>query len=172
MAAIFLKLGIALASALFGAAVIALGVARLAIHDPLERYTSIMPGQSIDAVRNYDCLLQVGTVKNIEMGFCQFPPGDGVFDRIAVIESNRVITQTSFVVQPDQLRLGDLVLCWGKPIDVGYHIPGDVGYSDLYWGDRYTARLADAHVGTALNYALPISALSIMYEWRSCRSME
>ncbi len=82
---------------------------------------------------------------------------------------NHVIVRTDFTIQPNSLRYGDLMLCWGKPTDiVEGRRAGILLLADMRWGSRINAGLTDAHYAGQIDLFLPISYLSFKAEDLDC----
>lgn len=158
---------------LFVGSVWIIAAARQPHFPALAAYQAIMPGQSIEAVKEYPCPLRAGISRGVEVGFCQFEANDGVFGRITVIDSNHFISRLDMLVQPGNLRLGDLILCWGNPTDMVDYDKADNHASTLvstYWGDQMSASLTRIEYEGQRDYFLPVTSLSLQSEFRHCTS--
>jgi hypothetical protein len=145
------------------------GIAQIRPYDPLAPYRALMPGQSIDGVEGYPCDLRIGMSKGVEVGFCQFEADDAVFGRVTVVAANRTITRLAFEVEDENLLLGDLVLCWDKPIET----PTDSREAAspiaiMQWENQFTASVRNGQYHTQLDYFRPLEYLSTESAWQSC----
>jgi len=168
---LILRLGMLFIVAFFAAGIAGLSRTRSSYSDPFAPYTAIMPGQSFDGVSNYPCQLHVSTSNGIEQGFCQFDSTDGIFGRITVVEADHIITRLAFTMQSNHLRLGDLVLRWGKyDRDQSKPLADDATLVNVHWGNRIFAAVITE--GKALSNFLPISYLSLENKELPCNSCD
>jgi hypothetical protein len=166
------RLFAALAAIVFGVEVVVIGGMRQPDHNPLARYRQIMPGKTIEAVQDFPCQMHMGMSKGVEVGLCQFEAEDGVIGRVTVVAADQLITRLSFEVQPDALRLGDLVLCWGEPDIPAFTLYPDISSPlNLRWGSQIYAAISAPSV-TSLSYFIPISYLSFERGALPCTSGE
>ena len=165
---LLIKLFAALTATLFIGQVALLSPAKRTSRDPTAPYLDIMPGQSVEGLKDF-CQLQSGVKQGVEMGYCDFEARDGIFGRVTVVESDHRITQLTLIVQRNRLTLGDLLVCWGKPIYDVHEYPETGGGDKLYWDNQFVA-----HVDTAFyrktDYFLPITYLSIEHEWKAVQA--
>jgi hypothetical protein len=148
------------------------GASQLTSRNFLASYRPLLPGQSTDGAAAFPCEMRVGMSKGIEVGLCQFEAEDGVFGRVTVVESNRIIQRLAFVVQADTLYLGDLVLCWGKPDMPAFTIYPDMSIPlNLRWRSQTYAAIS-THSITVLDYFSPVSYLSLEPGALPCASSE
>ena len=159
--------GFLLATAVvWGGEVMVLAAARSTYRNLFAPYAGILPGQPIDTVRDFSCELSIGMRNSVEVGYCHFEPSDDVFAQVSVIAYDRVITQTDFVVRSNSLMLGDLVLCWGKPIYILENIPYEGMYINLYWTNQVYARVRTFQDSGSQRYMMPVLSLSVAHEWQ------
>ncbi len=151
---------------LFASEVVVLVAARFAYHDPFAPYHAIMPGNSVEALKDYPCLLQVEMNNATEFGWCALTLDESPFRRIDVFESNHVIARVDFIIVPYRFSLGDSILCWGKPFYLfDNYYQKDESYN-LYWRNQVSARLNPGWFRAQPDYFLPITFLSIQREGR------
>ncbi|MEO8391958.1 MAG: hypothetical protein ABI700_03105 [Chloroflexota bacterium] len=150
---------------MFCGKVAVLTVARLTYRDPFASYQAIMPGQSVDAIKDYPCPLHVETVNRVEKGWCQFDSDKGVFDQVSMVEHKHIITWILFHIRSEDLRLGDLILCWGKPIDIVRNFHREILSYDMYWSNQAHARVVDHMSSRQLDFSLPVTDVSIERQW-------
>ena len=84
--------------------------------DPFTRYDAILPGQSVEALASYPCLITQPRVNgrlDADHFSCAIFPRDGFFDIIHVEGNNSIITEAIFYAT--NLKLGQLLLHW-KPV--------------------------------------------------------
>ncbi|MEO8394717.1 MAG: hypothetical protein ABI700_17110 [Chloroflexota bacterium] len=165
---LLLKICIVLTAILFIAQAAFLDEAKQTYHDPIAPYLDIMPGQSTDLLKDF-CQLNAGVKTGVEMGYCDFEAGDEIFGRVTVVESDHRITQLTLMVQPNRLTLGNLLLCWGKPIHVTQEYPETGSGYNLFWDNEFTAHIAATYY-RKMDYYLPITYLSIKHEQTSILS--
>jgi hypothetical protein len=171
---VVLKLCVLLTTILFGGVMAALGASSLAYHDPFAPYAAIMPGESADAaMKDHPCQWIGGMFNGAEQGFCQFQVVDSVFSQVTVIKSNYQILHLAFAVQPNRMRLGDLMLCWGKPNDFGLGIPESTGLIvDARWRNGVRANVVRAQYRGRQDHFLSVDYLVLEQEVSSCVSGE
>jgi hypothetical protein len=150
---------------LFAANVAVLGAASLNYRDSFAPYAAIMPGNSVDTLKDYPCQWIGGMINGAEYGYCQFNMEAFPFGQVRVFKTDHVITRLSFTFQPDRLSLGDLILCWGKPIHVARTFHEETVSIDAYWPNQVLANGMPAQYGARPDYFLPITFLSIQGEW-------
>ena len=162
-----LRVCVLLTAIVFSTEVMVLAAARLNYHDPFAPYSPIVPGQPADAVKEYPCSLLFGMSNGVEVGYCQFEVVDSVFSKVRVIVSDRIITRTEFVVQPNRLRVGDLILCRGEPlyIERGDRID-ETPFVNIFWVNQMSARASVEQHGAQLEHLLPVNSISIEHLWR------
>src|SRR5690242_12077657 len=111
-----LKVWIILTTTVFVSVSTVLMTTRRTYRDPFAPYEALMPGQSINGLRDYPCRLRITQVKNSDfrgVDYCRFEANYGVFGEVTLNINDNIITQiTASNIQPDALSLGDLVLCW------------------------------------------------------------
>jgi hypothetical protein len=159
---LLLKICVVLTATLFIAQTAFLDEAKRTYRDPIAPYLNIMPGQPADFLKDF-CQLHAGVKTGVEMGYCDFEAEDGIFERVTVAESDHRITQLTLIVQPNRLILGDLLLCWGKPINVTHNYPETGSGYNLYWNNQFTAHVTPEYYRET-DYFLPIIYLSIQHE--------
>jgi len=150
---------------MFCGEMIVLAAARLTYHDPFAPYRTIMPGQPTDALKSYTCQRPIHRNSGLDNNFCQIDGEDDIVDEVIVTNSNHLIATTVFIIEPDTLRLGDLVLCWGKPIYTNDYFDPETSKVDLYWDNQAYARVMVDQAEPPLNYFLPVSRISIERQW-------
>jgi hypothetical protein len=134
-------------------------------HDPFSPYSAIMPGQLFDPIEDYPCDLHVGMLKGVAPDSCRFEANDGVFDHVTVVESDQIITRLAFAVQPNSLRLGDLVLSWGQPTRIeAFDLLDNRYFVSVRWGDRVYAGQTVEGYEARLDYFLPLSYILLEHE--------
>ena len=148
-------------------------IMRLTYHDPFVPYAALMPGQSIDALKDYPCRFRVTKLERVQIGYCQFEPAYGVFSEIALNVTNHIITMfTSFDISAGVLRLGDVILCWGKPVQIVNSFPNEQLALDLYWSNQSMVTLYPTQYSERFDDFLPINYLSMGSEAKMCGSIE
>jgi hypothetical protein len=159
---LLLKLYALLTATTVAGLVTTLGGTRLPMHNPFAPYMGITPGHSTEALSDYGCELLTYTNSDGEVGDCHFDPGDGVFRQIRISEANRIITRLTFVIIPNQITLGDTILCWGVPKKITAPFPTPRNDFNVYWGSGEILGLVSPLVNLERpDYALPITFLSI-----------
>lgn len=140
---------IELGISLFLGGMVMVAAARITYHDPFATYAQIMPGQSTDALDTYHCRLHT-TFKNLIVSegntrFCQFIPDDRFFASITVYAWGTTITRISFLIQPNQIRFGDLLWCWGTPSHTMYYPRGVPAVIQVRWQKSQIVALMSYH---------------------------
>ena len=161
------KICVLLTGGLFVSQVAILSAGRTAYRDPFAPYAAIMPGQPSSNLDQYSCNI---IYDNTSIVFCSFSLKEGRFHSATVLY-DKVIRKVGFHVRPDDLAMGDLMECWGKPSGVTPDFSAySMGLLDVHWGNPQYAAIDAAYHGARLSdYFLPISSVSIEEQWRSCR---
>jgi hypothetical protein len=83
--------------------------------NPFSSYVDIFPGQPSSALqaRGFSCSMEFNRYTSNE--YCFSYPAAGVFSKVGVVVSKGVISIISFTMRENTLRLGDLMMLWGKP---------------------------------------------------------
>ena len=125
----------------------------------------MMPGQSIDDVEGYQCQQPVG-INSSKGDYCDFGVADGAVDKVLVLYSNHLVVKTILTMEPGTFFLGNLALCYGKPIYVtGVGNPiyrtddNEIAYSifDVYWDNQVYAHVVSRQSSTQPSYFAPSS---------------
>jgi hypothetical protein len=138
------------------------GVAQLTSHDFLAAYRDLTPGNSLDDVQDLPCQLRTGMSSGVEVGMCQFQASDAVFGRVTLVTADHIVRRLAFAVEPEALHIGDLVLCWGQPNQIGALPEASQGnQTTTRWQDLIFAGHPALRQGTQVNYFMPITYLSL-----------
>ncbi len=147
----------------------ALALERLMYHDPFAVYAAIMPGHSVDALEDYPCRFRATKRASVVLGYCQFEPEYGLLSEVTLTIRNDVIAQTTaFDIPANTLRLGDLILCWGKPTAMVYAPSGESPILDLYWKEKLHVQVTPGRYDRGLSYFLTVDYLSLSGQWQPC----
>ncbi|MEO8392985.1 MAG: hypothetical protein ABI700_08325 [Chloroflexota bacterium] len=144
-----------------------IGIAGLTYADPFAPYAAIMPGQRVESVKVFACQLSTGMSHGIEIGYCHFEPDGGNFAQVTVLAADGMITRTGFFVRSNSLVLGDLVLCWGKPIHVFMNFSEVIPPLNVYWENQTYAHIEPRQPNMQLSYFAPVADLTIERQWRT-----
>ncbi|HVU11362.1 MAG TPA: hypothetical protein VHD90_08795 [Phototrophicaceae bacterium] len=156
-----------LSMALCAAEIVAVGIARFTYYDPFAPYMAIMPGQSIDALKNYPCQLELTIERSTALFSCQVNPSFGIFRKFTLTSLNRVITRmTIFEIQPDALHLGDLIACWHQPLILMDHYADGTQSSDAYWENQMRAQLSSDEDAMHPNAFSSVRYLLLYRQWK------
>jgi hypothetical protein len=148
-----------------------LAVTRLMYGDPFAAYLAIMPGQSIDRLKDYPCRFLASKTANTQWGVCEFTPDLGLFGQITLTAYDHIIEQTYMIAQPDRLHLGDLMVCWGNP-SIEYLPPYLPAGLVVRWGAEVSTNFAAAGESTKLSRFVPVQTLQIDGKWQPCYSAQ
>jgi hypothetical protein len=167
-----IKRFLVLTGVMFISAQALVGVAQLASRDFLAAYRSLTPGHSI-AAEELPCQLRVGMSNGVEVGMCQFEAEDKMFGRVTLVTADQIVTRLAFEVEPEALHIGDLVLCWGNPNDIGTPSAAMDGiHTTSRWRDRIFAGHNLLRGGEQASYFLPVTYLSLEMEMIPCETPE
>jgi hypothetical protein len=148
-----------------------LGAFRLRSHDLFAPYQALMPAQSIDGLSSYPCLPRASEGNGRRLMVCRFDQENSFFSDVLVSVSSQRITRTVFSIHGDRLRLGDLILCWGKPSVVALIVqPNGPPWVEVQWGANIYATLA--HDDRSPNMYHPVIALSMSAPPPRCGSRQ
>jgi hypothetical protein len=154
------KLFLLLTAIAFTAAIMVVGTARLTYHDLFAPYQALMPRHSIDGLRDYPC--RFSTTRTTAPASCAFNINASFLSHVTIDASNRVIIGTTFLIRSGDVRLGDLVVCWGKPSGTILNAPPHSTPSiDIYWGEHRYAAIQLGQDATPPNEFTPVNLLSI-----------
>jgi hypothetical protein len=157
-----LRAGVLLLLVLFAANFTALEAARSAFHDLFAPYAALLSGQPIDTATTDSCRFLAPPGSATMLGSCQFSEQFGIFQQATLSVRRQVITElTAFNTQVNTLYLGDLIVCWGKPITIVNSEPSGEYMVDLYWSDKRHVQISGAHIGRTPNYFLPVRSITI-----------
>jgi hypothetical protein len=86
--------------------------------NPFAVYITVFPGQPRSAVpgRGFTCPMSAySSSSSFAEEICVAWPKDGVFSQVTVASTHDRVQQITFILQPERLQVGDLVLLWGRP---------------------------------------------------------
>ncbi len=137
-----------------GAAILTLAVIVLARHEalanPFSLYLDMLPGRSPSAVVEREC----GSARqNLPGATCTISPTSGAFSRI-VVTANGSIVSTTFNVRQQSVRVGELMVLWGKPT---IQIRG--GSATLSWSRPGAVASVTLPQNHRFNYFLPVGSV-------------
>jgi hypothetical protein len=142
------------------------GAAQLTARDFMAAYETWLPGESIDGVDTLPCLSQMEMSASGAIALCHFDVQDGMVSRVMIVVSDQVITRTDFTLIPYRFRLGDAILCWGKPLYFTPTYPETDVSLNVYWDNQLLALVSSAANTPRPNYFLPITYISIQRQWK------
>lgn len=119
-----------LISVLFAVELLVVGVTRLVyfegIPDPFAPYAAIVSGQSVGALQPYPCKLQELAGMRNALAYCEIHQSEGSFERVIVTVNINTASIQQLTFRARGLRLGDLVLRWGRAYTVERYRGGTV----------------------------------------------
>jgi hypothetical protein len=139
-----------------------LGAMRATFRDPFAPYQTIMPEQPTSELPSL-CRSRPFQQRSA-LYHCQFDPRNDDFRDVVLEAHNGIITKMSvFDIYPNKLSLGDLIICWGRPMSVnrslmstsqGYERLGS--FLEVYWENTAHAELMPASGSVLIDFRLPV----------------
>jgi hypothetical protein len=84
--------------------------------DPFADYTDLYPGRPREVLGTHGFMCLEPDVRYKHTSYCSFKPATGIFSIIEVlVAQDDTIWEVDFVMREDVLKVGDLILLWGKP---------------------------------------------------------
>jgi hypothetical protein len=117
--------------------------------NPFSAYADLFPGQpgSSTESKDFHCGHDAG---NDPSRYCVLRPADGPFSIIGVRVLDRTIVHLNFTLRPNQYRVGDLALLWGRP-----QVKRNGENMNFAWPSSDT-RAATSAQKEQVNYFLPV----------------
>jgi hypothetical protein len=124
-------------------------------YDPFAPYSDLMPGQSRDALTQWEFNCATTIIPSFSES-CSLTPESGIFSEIQVkfaADTGR-IEKTVFLSRENRLSLGDLVLLWGKPeIDIYGRT------ANLRWHDSHVVAIPQTY-RSPVAYRVPLTYIA------------
>ena len=126
--------------------------------NPFASFADVFPGQPRSSLiaRRFSCLTgSYNFTEGAPNEYCTLNPASGIFSHVMVGINQDTIQNILFMVRDDTLRVGNLMLLWGKP---EVHEYSRSVY--LYWRSRGVFAIA-SHDTARFSLFLPVRRVSI-----------
>lgn len=139
---------------IFAGANLMLAGTRHPYRDPFAEYETIRPGQLAINLDHYPCFLYRDESSTAH---CDFTLKRGPVESVKVTY-DRTVKWILFTFRPDNVRLGDLVLSWGKPTRIDSTYPSTVSsWIIVHWGSQRYAMIAIGQYFARPDYQTPVA---------------